>query len=148
MSIPQEYIYFQDINATVTSQRVIIAGRFYPTANITSVGVTVLPRSNIGGWVMIAVGVLTSLCFLLSFVPDTEREVRTLTGGYFPSLGVIGLGIGLGLIAGGILFMTLRKPKYLLRIGSSYLESDALISPDRGYLEAIAVAINNALPRR
>lgn len=148
MTTPQEYVFFQDVNATVTNQRVIIAGRFYPTANITSVGVIKMPSSNTGGWVMIAVGAITSMCSMVSFLPDSVREIRVLTSGYFTALGIVGLLVGLGLIAGGILFITKRKPKYLLRIGSSYMESDALISPDYAYLNSIAMAINNALPRR
>jgi len=56
--------------------------------------------------------------------------------------------MGSGLVAGGIVFISLRKPKYMLKIGVSFMESDALLSPDRRYLEAIAAAINTALTRR
>lgn len=148
MNMPQEVVFYQDVNATVTNARVIIAGRMYPTAQITSVGIAETPVSKVGGWVMIAVGLLTALCFSLSFIPDAVREVRIYTGGYFSSLAILGMVIGFALVAGGIVFISLRKPKYLLRIGVSFMESDALLSPDRRYLESIAAAINAALTRR
>lgn len=126
---PPEHIFFEDKSVKVTNARAIVSGKTYAMANITSVSVFTEPaRRNGCGVALIVLGAL--FCLFL-FYKETL------------SVGVMGvLAIIFGLMLRG------TREKFFVRLTSSSGEANVLESHDRGYIERVVAAVNEAIVNR
>ena len=126
--LPQpEKTYYSDATITVTSTRAVLAGKTYAMANITSVAMAEVQPGAGCGCALAGVGSLFMLG-LLSY--DTAI------------LGVIGL----ILLVAGLRYKSQKY--YIVRIGSSSGEANALQHPDRTYIQKVVNAVNQAIVER
>lgn len=125
-----ETTYYSEGDVLITNARVVLGGKTYSMANVTSVAIGTAPANNKPAIAVLVVGALMAACSMGS------------------SQGIVGVIFGLILAGVGIYLLTQAKPNYVVRLGSSSGESDGLISRDRGYIEKIVKAINDAIIRR
>lgn len=132
VSMPsEETVYFTDGRVTITNARAIIGEKTYAMINITSVSMGEIPPNKSLGIALILVGVLGAVC--VSMVGESW----------------IGAGVwALIVVGGGIWALTVPKPKYVVRIGSASGEKNALVSPNREYIQKIVLALNEAIIKR
>jgi hypothetical protein len=133
-----EPTYYSDNNGIrITPTRLIIPGKnkkegpsTYTMANITSVKTEKVNPIRWGGIIVALIGI-----FLIII------GINSHSTSYFIISGVAILCIGLA-------WAILVKPTYHLKISSASGESDALWSKEKGYIERIVTAINEAIIKR
>lgn len=124
-----ETTHYQSGDITITSARAVIGDQTYSMSNITSVSMLAIQPNRTGGIILALLGLLFAAVGWAS------------GGGLFLWLGVLGLAIGIIIIAS-------LRTKYAVCIGSSSGESNALISPDKEHIHPIVEAINKAIAER
>lgn len=124
-----ETTYYQSGDITITNTRAIIGPQTYSMPNVTSVSVLDIQPNRTGGIILALLGLLFAA---VGWVGD---------GGFFLWLGVLGLAIGIIIIAS-------LRTKYAVHIGSASGESNALISPNKEHIHPIVEAINKAIAER
>ncbi len=125
----QETVYLRSQDVLVTSARVVIGGKTYASANITSVClVTILPNQA-GGYLL----VLAGGAFFLSGL--SGREVLLMV-------------IGTALLIGALACFAGYKTKFAARIVASSSETDGVWSYDLSYAQRIVDAVNDAIAGR
>jgi len=129
---PPENTYFESGGVTVTSTRAILGGKTYAMTNITSVAMDKTGAKIVPGLILLILGILISGCGLV--VEGTSR--------------VLGLFIGIAALIVGILALIAAKPSYIVRIGSSSGEANALSSRNQEHIQAIVGAMNQAIVDR
>jgi hypothetical protein len=124
-----ESMIYQDGTVQVSTSRAIVNGVTYAMANVTSVRMLVEPPSRGFATLMIGFG---ALLLIIGF-----------------SAGSFGTGFT-GVIIGGIgvLIYMSQKANYLMLIGSSSGEKNALKSQDHNYIQSIVEAMNHAIIAR
>lgn len=126
----KETIYYQDTSVTVSNKRAILGGNTYPVRNITSVSMgNVAP----GGTALIMILIIAGL--ILAFVGFGLAQF----GSYLI------LGVGIALIVAGLAIMVINRPSYAVRIGSASGETNALVSKEKAYIQAVVDALNRAI---
>src|SRR5450759_2640248 len=143
----QETVFYRDKYVLVTNARAVLGASTYAMSNITSVTPGVIPANRIWGIVIALLGIfITGGCGLISlfglmwlFGSSSKNMTSALGGNIF-----IGLFVLLGLLILGVgLYLAIRaKPTYVVRIGSSSGESDALASKEYPYIFKIVSAMN------
>lgn len=127
MSVP-ETIYFQDGNVVITSTRAWVQGKTFAMANITSVSLYEQSPNQLPWAIAAMFGVAVVACGFDGI------NIRTV------------LGILIFLAAIGMSFTV--KPQYIVKIGSASGEANGISSPDRGYIQKIVNAMNEAIVKR
>lgn len=126
--LPQpEKTYYSDAAITVTSTRAVLAGKTYAMANITSVAMAEVQPGAGCGCALLGLG---GMCALGLFSSATI------------ALGVVGL----LMLVGGVALMSQKN--YVVRIGSSSGEANALQHQDGAYIQKIVNAMNQAIIER
>ena len=124
--------YLKQGNIVITNSRAVLGGKTYSMANVTSVAIG--EQSGRGcGFLLIAFGIIAVLLALAG-------------GGFMPGGTAGGLLVALILLGVGI-WITLSK-SYTVRIGSASGESDGMTSRNRGEIEQIVEAMNQAIIER
>lgn len=126
----EEVTYYSDRTIEVTSARAVFGEKTYALANITSVTMEERPTSRIPGIVIAIVGVGVAAC----------------TGSLNKSSS--GIVIGILVMIAGIVIAALANPRYVVRLGSASGESDAFVSKNRGHVQRVVNAVNEAIIRR
>jgi hypothetical protein len=130
LAAKEEINYYQDSNVTVTSTRAIFGSKTYAMTNVTSVSLLVVPPEHGPGCLIMIVGaIIIWACSSLSGL-----EVGILVG-------IVAVGLG-------IWWETTKKPKFVVRVGSSSGETNALIHADREYIQRVVSAVNKAIIER
>ncbi len=152
-----EITFYQDQSVFITNTRAVIGGKTYAMANITSVTVGEIAAKRIPGILIAAIGgPLTCCCGVLLSAGLTSMFAVTLqnqsSSGPAGALGTI-LNIGFLLVSflivvGGVALAIMAKPTYVVKIGSSSGEADALLSKDKEYILKIVNALNDAIVKR
>lgn len=124
-----ETVYYQSGDITITNSRAVIGDQTYSMSNVTSVSVLEIQPNRTGGIILALLGLLFTAVGWAS------------GGGLFLWLGVLGLAIGIIIIAS-------LRTKYAVCIGSASGESNAFISPDKEHIHPIVEAINKAIVER
>ena len=127
-----EIIFYEKEGVKITNTRAILNNKTYAMANITSVSVGKKPAKN--GWgiflLIVGIGLLASLS------SPTATDKSSLIVWTF-------------IILGGAIYILLNaKPTYIVRIGSSSGEGDALFSSKNAYIQEIVDALNDAIIKR
>ena len=122
-SARKEISYHSDETVQVSSTRAVFGAKTYAMANITSVAMHTQPPNR-------TLPIMVSLLAFLFFVVGL---VYILVG----QGGVVPLIIGIILFGVTIYLSKRAKRKYIVTIGSASGESQALVSPDRDYIESI-----------
>jgi hypothetical protein len=131
---PHEAVYYQDgTGLTVTSSRVIFGSKTFFLPNLTSLRVAELPAPKFYPSILMAIGVI----IFFSAIGQINSN---------PPSALAGIGLSLPFIIGSIIWFTLQKPNYCIKLGSFAGEMDLVTSDDRDYLLTIAGAINQAVP--
>jgi hypothetical protein len=125
----EETTYYQDGQVTISNARAVLGAKTYAMTNITSVTMGEKPANRALGAVLVLAGG-AGLC----------------VGGAGDSSGA--LIVGVLLVIAGIALAILAKPSYIVKIGSAGGESDALIAPDKEYIQKIVNAVNEAIIKR
>lgn len=150
----QETVFYQDEGILITNTRAVFGAKTYSMANITSVSTHFVPANRMPGIIAAIVGgLLTACCGLLAISPLLtlgSSDYSGDTSGIFRSVAVLVIGavIGLLILAGGVALAIMSKPTYVVRIGSTSGEADALASKNKEYIERIVVAMNEAIIKR
>ena len=116
----------------VTNAQLVVQGKTYAMANITSVLLGIIPANR-------GPGIILAILGLVGFVGCVSSP-ETRENGLFV--------VGLLMVIAGVAWALWEKPKYVVRIGSASGETDALVSPDGGYIRGIVQAINQAIVAR
>lgn len=117
-----EKTFLSTQGATVTNTRVIVPGKTYAMAGITSVRSTVVPAKR--GW-----AIFTALVGLICLP----------TGAY---------GFGILLLVIGIAWAVSLKDRHAVALSSASGEVHAVVSKDAGYISQIVQAVNEAIVYR
>ena len=121
--------YSDERGVNITNTRAVIGSTTYSMANITSVAMGEKPANRIPGIVIAIFG------FIILLI---AASLKSSGGDIF---GVILLLIGISIAV-------IVKPSYVVRIGSSSGEADAISSNDKEYIQAIVNAMNEAFVKR
>lgn len=121
-----EEIYFQDDIVTITRARAILGAKTFAMANITSVTMGKIEASITPVLILILIGIVVGIC-----VATQNTIVGAVLGALF--------------VAAGIAVAVTSKASYVVKLGSSSGEQDALVSPQREYIEKIVAALNQAI---
>ncbi|QQR73349.1 MAG: hypothetical protein IPJ17_17960 [Holophagales bacterium] len=132
----QEKVLLQTSEALVSTSRVVIAGKTYSTANITSVTKRFTPASSGCAITLLVVG---ALGMLLGLGMMTSKSFGAGLG----QLIVAG-----AVAAGGYFWFRSLKPTYHVVLSSASGEGTALSSKDGAAIDAIVNAISQALIER
>ncbi|CAN7609148.1 DUF6232 family protein [Caballeronia sp. LjRoot34] len=116
---PNETVFFQRGNVSVTNARFIVPGQTYAMSNVTSIKHVETPPSKLPGWLLIIGGAV--FCFGKIWV------------------------LGLLLIAGGAGVLWKAKGKYDVMLQTSSGEVRAFGSTDPGLVREIVMALNEAI---
>lgn len=133
MSNSPDQVFYQDENVTVTKTRIIINGKTYSTANITSVAP--YSKSSTGcGCGCLSLGVF----FLIGVVNAAMHN--------FSISGILGwlVFVGICFVMSAIFFM----PTYSVEIKSSSSEAERVFSGKKEKVFEIVEAINQAIEAR
>ena len=131
-----ERVFLNDGGFYVSNTRVILAGKTYATANITSVAKSLTPASK--GCAMLFIGVMAIACL---------GSLGGI-GGDHVGQGLLMLLVCIGLLAAGIAWLRSLKPTYHVMLASSSGESQGLSSPDGVQVDRVVTAINDAIAHR
>ena len=101
-------------------------------ANITSVKTE---KHSANTWVAIFLALIGVAVFVVGLNLDADSQDIMMMG-------------GAALFALGLAWVILAKPKYHLRVSSASGETDALEDKDKGYVDRVVTAINEALIKR
>jgi len=125
----EETIFLQDGDITITNARAVLGSKTYAMANITSVSTGVIPaKRGVGIFIAILGGVIMISGF----------------AGHSSGWGIFGILI----LAAGIGAAYSQKDSFVVKIGSSSGESDALSSTNKEKVQKIVSAINEAIIKR
>lgn len=142
---PQETIYYQALNVTITNARAVLGPKTYPMSNIMSVSYMRIPPNRTLGIMVMILSSLFSLCVCVPAVfaglaleeqPDVIWAV-VLFGGFTL--------VGLLMAFIGFIVALMAGPKYVVRIGTSYGEVNALFSKNFMHVKQIVDAMNQAI---
>jgi RNA polymerase subunit RPABC4/transcription elongation factor Spt4 len=117
-----EKTFLSTEGATVTNTRIIVPGKTYAMAGITSVRSTVIAPNR--GW-----AILTAIV-----------GIGCLIGG--------AIGWGIFLLAAGVVWAIALKDTYAVAVNSASGEIQAVVSKDEGYITDIVQAVNEAIVYR
>ena len=126
-----EKTFHQDARVVVTNSRCIVDGQTYAMSGVTSVRSFVEVPSKKGPILLIIIGALFTLGSL-SHLPDA----------------IIGLVIGIGLVAAGIAWFKSKKDIFHAVVHSASGESRLVHSIDQSYIAKIIAALNEAIVYR
>ena len=131
-----ETVYYSDDNVSITNTRAVFSGKTYALANVTSVEMAIKPPEGQGYASVFLLGGGAAIMYGLSGIgsmPVQNILVLIFIGGC-----VALLSIG-----------TLRaKPSYIVKVSSSSGEANALISPNKQYIQEVVKAVNDAIVKR
>ena len=119
-----ENVFLETGDVKVTTARFISQGQTYAMSQITSVKASKKTPSRVGPILFILVGIIFQI---------------------FSSTVAFG---ALALIGGGIAWLILQKPSYVIILNSASGETEALLSKDGTYIKNVVDAINNAIIER
>jgi hypothetical protein len=123
--------YFEDEEVAITNTRANLGGDNYQMKNITAVSM-VENRTARRWWFLLALaGLIIGVVFLIFY--------RYVTFSVYLAM--------LLCIVGLVMALT-RKKQYCVRIASSGVETNALQSTDRAYVQKIVDAINQAIANK
>ena len=135
-----EDTFLNEAGVTVTNSRFIVPAQTYAMSGITAVKSQRNESSRICPVVFIALGVGV----ILSILSDPSTH-----GTYGINIGlIVGVGIGIVIVALGIFWLLSLKPTFSVVLSSASGESTALTSKDSEYISRIIEAINNAIIAR
>jgi RNA polymerase subunit RPABC4/transcription elongation factor Spt4 len=117
-----EKTFLSTQGATVTNTRIIVPGKTYAMAGITSVRSTEITPNR--GW-----AILTAIVGILCLI-----------GG--------AIGWGIFLLAAGVIWAVALKNTYAVAVNSASGEIQAVVSKDEGYITSIVQAVNEAIVYR
>jgi hypothetical protein len=118
-----ETAFYQDAEILVTQSRYVTNSKTYAMRNISSVHVFEIVKSKTAPVILAVLG------FFLLFAND------------FRILGFL-------LLAGGVAALFLIKNEYAVRISTNSGEANSLVSKDKGYIQNIVNALNEAIIHR
>jgi hypothetical protein len=130
-----ETIYLRDGCVTVTSARVMLPGRTYSLAHVTSVAAREIP----GNHALPMFFFLASCPFLIIGWSGADMPIG-------PRLAMAGIGVA-GAIAAVVWFINVRST-FAVRIGTASGEADALRSIDQHTIGRVVGAVNRAIVER
>ncbi len=137
---PNEITFHEGDGVLITSTRIVIGGKTYALAHITSVAMSRIPEDRTVGILFIVAGiVLMAIGFGIALL---------LRGSTAPI--IIGAGLVVGLIISiiGIVLAVIAKPSFMARIESSSGEVETIINPDVNHIQKIGRAASDAIIRR
>lgn len=123
VNVPTEVTFYQDAYVTVTQSRYVTNSKTYAMRNISSVYTFEIIKSRRLPGLLIVAGALLLLA----------------PGARVAAVCILALGIA-------VLLAT--KNEFAVRISTNAGESNSLISKDRGYVEKIVDALNQAIIHR
>lgn len=118
-----ETTFLQEGDVTVTSARIVVGSKTYPLNGITSIRHEKKTPGLALPITLMAIGAI------IAMQPD---------GAFF----------GIPVFAVGIAFLFLRKPAHSIVLSSAGRDVEALSSKDKGLIEKIVVAANDAIVHR
>jgi hypothetical protein len=126
-----EIVFFEHQGVRVTDARAIIGVTTYPIANITAVSNALIPPKRFGAGWAIGVGGFVVLAGILA----DPLNFRLLV------IGLISLAIG-------VLLWVKAKKLYVVRLHTSGVQQDAMVSDDFPLIMKITDALNDAIVSR
>lgn len=147
--MPNEKIYYQDPDVTITNARAIFGEKTYSVSNITSV-VKGKIKPFIFHWVILA---LVAIFFLLSGSPlllEAITQIPPATQGELYSLILWSVIVFVALVV--LIFSIWRwskaKPTWVVKVSSASGEIDAFSSKDEARIQSIVTGINQSIIER
>lgn len=129
-----EAVYWSDENATVTSTRIVIGGKTYATAHVSSVQAVVLKPNWRGPVILLVSGVLMCI-FTIPFMKTLKDDWMCAV---VPVLAIMT----------SLVILALQKKRYATRLAVTSGEVDAFMSPNLEYIQSLAAAISQAIVER
>lgn len=124
-----ETVYLQEAGVTVTNARFVTADQTFAMRNVSAVKLTVQPARRMGGLIVGSILVLLGLPALVA--------------------GVWALGLVLAPLGGLLVWLALRKQDgYAVVVTTNGGDAQALQHTDRGLIERVVAAINQAIIAR
>ena len=131
MATAAETTFYEKGLVKITNARVVLENRAYALANISSVTLGEKPANRKVGIIVAVIGLIIAAC-----------------SGAAGDQGTFGIVFGVLMLGAGIVVAAIAKPMYTVRIGSAGGEVDGLLSKDRGSIQEIVSAVNEAIIRR
>ena len=116
----EEKTFYQDGSVIVTQTRFIVGSKTFAMRNISSVQIGLIEAHRTPYYIFIVIGIC------LAFIPQARF-----------------LGIIIVVIAGTIAYFL--KDKYSVRITTNSGATDGLISENKGYIQQVVTALNDAI---
>lgn len=130
----EEKEFFKDKDVLITNTRVIIKGKTYSTANITSVSKSAPANSGLSiGIFMLCIGIIFGLFGFALIKAGSCGVTMLIMGILFFFVGIVGVG---------------TKPQIALQIKSASTEEAALTSENFEYIQTLVDSINKAIMAR
>lgn len=138
--MPNEKIYYQDPDVTITNARAIFGHKTYAISNITSVVKGVI-EPIVFFWLILALlalgaGVYGSVILYVSILEGRREDIEIAYGIIFVAVMVLIL---------SILFWRNAKPTWVVKISSASGEVDAFKSTDEARIQSIITGINQSI---
>lgn len=127
-----EPVFLQDGGAYVSRSRVVLNGVTYPVNAISAVTARRVPKSGTA----LILGILGACMSVPFFAFDSGAAIF---------VGILGLLLSGGLVA---IHVWLQRDRYVLVIGTSGMQHQALFAEDAQYVNVVLQAINSALASR
>lgn len=140
----QEVTYYSDeTGVRITSARAILGNNTYSMANISSVGLGAIPANRTPATVATLCG-LVMMFVAIWLAWDSVRDslaVAALLGALFGLPGLL-------MLLWGVRATGTAKPTYVVCLRAAGGETNALLSQNKGYIDSIIQAINEAIVKR
>jgi uncharacterized protein DUF6232 len=137
---PNDLTFFEGNGVAVTATRLVIGGKTYAMAHITSVRMSRVPADRAAGYLLIIGGIVLMTIGL--------GVALLLRGNLAPLIVAAGLVIGLLVSVIGIVLAVMAKPTFMVRIEAASGEVETIINPDVTYIQKIGRAVSDAIVRR
>jgi hypothetical protein len=139
---PDKVIYTDGHGVVVTDSNLKVKERVYSLRGVIHHGLWTVRASRFPGIFLILIGlialVLGVLQMVSSFVPNMAINDNII------SSNTIFIWVGIVFMAFGILWLSLARDKYAVRIATAEGERNAIISSKKEYISQIVTAINQA----
>jgi len=141
--IPDKVLYTDGHDVVITESTFQVRNKSYNLNGITKHGLLTLRPDRVPGILLFVLGVVISLCGILTAIPPTWMNDLYINGSYV-GINTLATWVGLGIALIGILITSLVKEKYAVRIATAEGEKNAVVSKEKEYVRQIVQALNEA----
>lgn len=144
--IPDNVIYTDGHNVTITDTQLKVKKRSYKFNGITKHGMFILKPRKLPAILLAAIGVVLAVIGFMGLLPPNNvPAIETAEGIISANTVVVWIGLSLTII--GALVLAILKKKYALRIDTAEGERNIVESTNRAYITQIVDALNEAIYR-